>query len=549
MLMIFNTPFLTVDSQTYVHIEVNDDVNDVQGLGTPPFSISSIDVVSVIFDYDNKTGNITVEMTFAEPPMTHENIPQNYLLIHQLVANLNIETTLGNDVGTLNLIYIAQSATNYYYVANFMRGSEDIYLYVELNITGNSLIFTIPYTITYGILSVQSLNLMVQASSTIVIGESYIDEVVWGEAIQTTEYTTYESPIPQINLKINPLPTYLTISSPDQNITITGNISSGILMEVKANVFIGSIETPASFITIEGTILSDTEFEIVIRPQNLQQFWGQNIVIIVQIHVKATINGVIVEKEGVTQAVLYLGLGTPTSTISTATTTTTYTPSENPMIEAPTDASIRIDFKIMQSNIKSTEIGGQLWIDFIIEIVGTTNGVHHVGVGALSYYIDGTYDFSGWLNAYGNYIGDPSQGYKIAQSLGSIHINITLVPTSSNWTTFYGKLKFQGPGGEIAPIVYTKELDKIFIIVRAFADSSERRWNQVYKQVPLDISMFTTTTPQVTPEFTLSTTEQQQTTTTLPSPEGGFPTVILMAGIGMAVVAVILVVIIVSKRK
>lgn len=145
---------------------------------------------------------------------------------------------------------------------------------------------------------------------------------------------------------------------------------------------------------------------------------------------------------------------------------------KNPGDEFPTDKSIDVEITNVEYSIEKTD-GGQKWHAQVI-VEGTTSGVDHVSLAFVTYYKNGSYDVSEWLNGpleipAGNFMGNEI-------------IKFSFNSTEGNWKKWELEMEVKYPVTEpdYKWVEKEKEVDKFVIYARAFKDKEETQWNQAY---------------------------------------------------------------------
>lgn len=152
----------------------------------------------------------------------------------------------------------------------------------------------------------------------------------------------------------------------------------------------------------------------------------------------------------------------------------------DPATETPTDTSISVKITEVKVNVNKVD-NGQNW-HYVVTVKGTTSGVDHVSLSFVIYYTDGTKDISGWM---GGPWTVPSGTYPGGMTVNKLSFNAT----SENWNTWELNADVKTPVYMTSPenMNWTssmtkdiKDLNKVRVYARAFADANETQWNQDY---------------------------------------------------------------------
>ena len=278
------------------------------------------------------------------------------------------------------------------------------------------------------------------------------------------------------------------------------------------------------------------------------------------------------------------------------TTTTTTTPGEegftvDPRQETPTNPAQSVDFNVKNIEIYRYQEEGTDYFGMYAEATIEAPGAKDIWIGYVVEYTDGTEDYGVMLKLSdaplfnGSYLNGINFKYRITMSGKEFGVLLQFVPTSpGDYSNAVFKIVSYSPitQQEEQPVKEGKEIDKMYIVVRAFSDDQHTQWNQKIKEIqysykeqpfPQDykdmikgvsetttqtvITMPTTTstttttkttqttTPQTTTTQTQTPTQTSPTETTSPTQTEGTETTTGGGGIGAgAIVAVVAIIIV-----
>jgi len=148
------------------------------------------------------------------------------------------------------------------------------------------------------------------------------------------------------------------------------------------------------------------------------------------------------------------------------------TKTNDPTKEQPTDKSIEVKITKIVYDIKKVD-NGQSWEVYLL-VEGTTNGVDHVSLTYVTYYTDGTYDWTDWMKGPINV--PPYSGYGV--ELRKFFFN----STEGNWNKWKFELDAKYPVTQYKEYEWAerKDVKKVRVYARAYKDKEETKWNQAY---------------------------------------------------------------------
>lgn len=176
-----------------------------------------------------------------------------------------------------------------------------------------------------------------------------------------------------------------------------------------------------------------------------------------------------------------------------------YEKENDPTKEQPTDKSIYVKITKVRYEYKKVDNGEKWYVHVLIE--GETNGVDHVSLNWVTYYKNGTHDWSTWIR--GPFEFNPEEIPPIA---GVEYEKFYFNSTEGNWNKWKFELegKFPVTQYEGEWVEKKNEVKEIYVYARAFKDKEETKWNQAYYK----------TTPKITEEGAsfgvTSTTEEKE---------------------------------------
>ena len=142
----------------------------------------------------------------------------------------------------------------------------------------------------------------------------------------------------------------------------------------------------------------------------------------------------------------------------------------NPGDETPTDESIDVKISRVEYSIEKIDDGTRWHTNILIE--GTTSGVDHVSLSFVTYYKNGSYDASGWMEG-------PLE-LPTGSFMGNEITKFFFNSTDGNWNKWKLEIDAKYPVTEPTYewVDDSKEVDKFVIYARAFKDAEETKWNQ-----------------------------------------------------------------------
>ncbi len=213
---------------------------------------------------------------------------------------------------------------------------------------------------------------------------------------------------------------------------------------------------------------------------------------------------------------------TPPQETTTPPQTTTTPPEEvsNPMDEEPTTADVTVSIGAPNTAHITLDTTNNL-ASINIEGEGSTSGAapDHVGIAIIAILKDGNVSYT-WINGDMNWDPDnnPSNGYAFTMQYMSYSIDLEITPTGpaeNPWASFSYSFKGTVPANYIGINYGLSQVNRFYILARAYLDRDETLWNQAYAEFSP-----TTGTGEVTEPPTQTTQTSPTTTSQVETGEG-----------------------------